>query len=58
MTQPSFNIVCTLRVAKAKNCAPRTPISGSMKRSLSLSAMPIEHTIAFLIDIRPLRPVP
>lgn len=54
MTQPSFNIVCTLRVAKAKKLRFMKPVSpGSMKHSLSLSAMPIEHTIAFLIDIRP-----
>ncbi len=54
MTQPSFNIVCTLRVAKAKKLRFMKPVSpGSMKHSISLSAMPIEHTIAFLIDIRP-----
>lgn len=54
MTQPSFNIVCALRVVKAKKLRFMKPVSpGSMKHSLSLSAMPIEHTIAFLIDIRP-----
>ena len=42
MTQPSFNIVCTLRVAKAKKLRSTNPYLWFH-----------EHTIAFLIDIRP-----